>query len=432
MIWFFLISGLFLGWSLGANDAANVFGTAVGTRMVRFKVAALISSVFVILGAVTAGSGTTETLGALGAVDAIAGSFTVALMAAITVAWMTRTALPVSTTQAIVGAIIGWDCFTRSPINFGVLGKIVGSWIFSPVLAALLAMALYFIFRCCLDKAKIHMLRLDAYTRTGLIVVGALGAYSLGANNIANVMGVFVHASPFETIDVYQLFSISGTQQLFLLGGLAIAVGIYTYSHRMMTTVGNDIFKLTPVLALIVVLAQSLVLLIFASKSLQGALIAIGLPPIPLVPVSSSQAIIGAILGIGLVKGGRGLNYRILIKISLGWIITPVMAAMLSFFALFFMQNVFELEVIQKEPAHPAVHQIERIDAPDAEESVRHGQTERSLERALNPANPEGGRPQNQTFAPVERRAMAAADSTHPVVIDTTAMSYPENEANEP
>jgi len=27
----FLTSGLFLGWSLGANDAANVFGTAVGT-----------------------------------------------------------------------------------------------------------------------------------------------------------------------------------------------------------------------------------------------------------------------------------------------------------------------------------------------------------------------------------------------------------------
>ncbi len=38
----FLSSGLFLGWSLGANDAANVFGTAVGTRMVRFTTAAVI------------------------------------------------------------------------------------------------------------------------------------------------------------------------------------------------------------------------------------------------------------------------------------------------------------------------------------------------------------------------------------------------------
>ena len=49
---FFLSSGLFLGWSLGANDAANVFGTAVGSRMIRFSTAAVICSVFVILGAV--------------------------------------------------------------------------------------------------------------------------------------------------------------------------------------------------------------------------------------------------------------------------------------------------------------------------------------------------------------------------------------------
>ena len=44
----FLLGGLFLGWSLGANDAANVFGTAVGTRMVQFKTAAIICSLFVI------------------------------------------------------------------------------------------------------------------------------------------------------------------------------------------------------------------------------------------------------------------------------------------------------------------------------------------------------------------------------------------------
>ena len=53
----FLSSGLFLGWSLGANDAANIFGTAVGTKMVRFRTAAIIASVFVIIGAVFAGGG---------------------------------------------------------------------------------------------------------------------------------------------------------------------------------------------------------------------------------------------------------------------------------------------------------------------------------------------------------------------------------------
>ena len=80
-IMLFLSSGLFLGWSLGANDAANVWGTAVGTKMVRFKSAAIICSVFVILGAVISGSGASHTLGKLGAISTLPGAFTVALAA---------------------------------------------------------------------------------------------------------------------------------------------------------------------------------------------------------------------------------------------------------------------------------------------------------------------------------------------------------------
>jgi phosphate/sulfate permease len=45
LILIFLSSGLFLGWSLGANDAANIFGTAVGTKMLRFGTAAIVGSI---------------------------------------------------------------------------------------------------------------------------------------------------------------------------------------------------------------------------------------------------------------------------------------------------------------------------------------------------------------------------------------------------
>ena len=88
--WIFLSSGLFLGWSLGANDGSNVFGTAVGTRMVKFRTAAVISSVFVIIGAVFAGSGAAETLNELGSVNAPAGAFMVGLAAALSVYWMNK------------------------------------------------------------------------------------------------------------------------------------------------------------------------------------------------------------------------------------------------------------------------------------------------------------------------------------------------------
>ena len=224
MLLIFLSSGLFLGWSLGANDAANIFGTAVGTKMVRFKTAAIICGVFVILGAVIGGSGTTHTLGKLGAVNAIAGAFMVATAAGLTVFWMTKLKMPVSTSQAIVGAIIGWNLYTGSPTDYDSLNKIVSTWVFCPILAALFAMVLFLIVRYIINRSRIHLLAFDKYTRFGLIIVGAFGAYSLGANNIANVMGVFVPVAPFNDLNVADLFVISGTQQLFFLPGIRTLV----------------------------------------------------------------------------------------------------------------------------------------------------------------------------------------------------------------
>ncbi len=347
MLLFFLSSGLFLGWSLGANDAANVFGTAVGTRMIRFGVAAAICSVFVIVGAVAGGAGASHTLGKLGAVNALGGAFMVALSAGFTVYIMTRMSLPVSTSQAIVGAIIGWNLFSGSPTDTSVLIKIVTTWVACPLLAAGFAMVFYTVFIRVSCRFPVHLLWEDMLLRWGLILVGAFGAYSLGANNIANVMGVFVPVAPFETLTVAGLFDFTGAQQLFLIGGIAISIGIFTYSRRVMETVGGSLMKLTPQMALIVVMSQAAVLYVFSSQGLSTWLMGHGLPSIPLVPVSSSQAVIGAVLGLGVLKGGRGIRFRVLGEIATGWVITPIVACVITFIALFFLQNVFSIQVMQ-------------------------------------------------------------------------------------
>jgi PiT family inorganic phosphate transporter len=344
MILLFLSSGLFLGWSLGANDAANIFGSAVGTKMVKFRTAAIIASIFVILGAVIQGSGATHTLGKLGQVTALAGSFTVALAAAITVFVMTKYRLPVSTSQAIVGAIIGWNFYTGNETDPTSLTKIVSTWIFAPILGGIFAVVLYQIQKKIIEKSKIHLIRLDQYLRMGLLIVGAFGAYSLGANNIANVMGVFMQAAPTEDITI-GAFTFTGVQQLFFLGAVAIAIGIITYSKKIMTTVGNKLFALSTEAALVVVLAHSLVLFVFSSQGLSDAVQSIGLPGIPLVPVSSSQAIIGAILGIGILKGAKEIKLNVMGGITVGWVATPIAAGVITFFTLFFMEQVFRLEV---------------------------------------------------------------------------------------
>ena len=345
IILIFLLGGLFLGWSLGANDAANVFGTAVGTRMIRFKTAAFICSIFVILGAIISGGGTTETLGKLGAINALPGAFAACVAAGLSVYIMTKFGLPVSTTQAIVGAIIGWNLYTDSQINIKVLVIILSTWILCPIIAGVIAMLFYSITKKFIQSSKIHILRLDAYTRTALVLAGAFGAYSLGANNIANVMGVFVPISPFTDINILNIFIFSSKEQLFLLGGIAIAIGVFTYSKRVMFTVGNDLLKLSPVAAFIVVISHSIVLFLFASQGISSFLQSINLPSIPLVPVSSSQAVVGGIIGIGLLKGGKEVKWSIAGKISIGWLALPIIAALMSFIVLFILQNIFNLTI---------------------------------------------------------------------------------------
>ena len=340
----FISSGLFLGCSLGANDAANVFGTAVGSRMVKFSTAAIVASIFVILGATISGAGTVRSLGALGNINELGGSFIVALSAAITVVWMTRLQPPVSTGQAIIGAIVGWNLFSGTTTDTAVLTSIASSWVLGPVLSAITAIILYLLVKKTLDIFKPHLLDLDRATRIGLVLAGAFGSYSLGANNIGNVMGVFVNSSPFSDVSVAG-FTLSSIQQLFLIGGLAIASGIFLFSRKAMMTIGTKMMPLTPITAWIVVMAHSIVLFLFSSESLEYFLASNGLPTIPLVPISSSQVIVGAIVGIGLLKGGQQLQWGVLLRIVRSWFTTPPIAMLVCLLMLTLAQNLFNITV---------------------------------------------------------------------------------------
>ena len=337
----YLSSGLFLGWSLGASEASN-FGTAVATKMISFRAAAIISAVCFIVGAVYAGAGASHTLGTLGDISTLAGAFMVALSAALTTAWMVRISIPVSTSQAIVGAIIGWNFFANNPTDIIVLSKIVSAWFLGPIFGAIFAIILYALLKLLFKHWKLHLLRKDSLTRIALILAGAFGTYSLGANNIGNVMGVFVKSSPLHALKLPLLgLTLNHTQVLFLLGAIAISIGFATYSKKVIYTIGNTIMTLSPLMAWVAVMAHALVLFIFSSESLQNFLISCHLPALPLVPVSATQAVIGAVTGLGIAKGGRDLNWNILGKISVSFVITPLVSALICYISLFFMQNVF-------------------------------------------------------------------------------------------
>jgi PiT family inorganic phosphate transporter len=366
LIWFYLISGLFLGWTLGANDACNIFGTAVTTKMLKFRFAAILASTFIVIGAVISGGGTSHTISELGEVNALAGAFTVSLASGLTTFVFIKNGYPVSVSQSIVGSIVGWCIFTSTPVDISSLTRIVITWIVNPFISGIFAYLIFKLIKHSLKKLNIHILEIDFYTRMALILVLIFGSYSLGANNIAKVIGVFINSNPFKDVNVLNIFTIPALNQLFMLGAFAMAVGIFTYSKRNIETVGGEIFTLSPVSALASVLASSIVLFLFSSESIEKLLHNLNLPALPLVPVSITQSMVGAIIGIGVAKGVTNLNFRILGKISVGWIITPIASAVVCFVLLFFVQNVFQAKIvvpISYELSEPVINEIKKTNA---------------------------------------------------------------------
>ena len=338
----FLSSGLFLGWSLGANDSANIFGPAVGTKMVKFNTAAIIACIFIIIGSVVSGQNTAETLNTLGGVNTLPAAFAVSLSAALAVRVMLKSGISVSISQTIVGGIIGWNVYNNRPTDSETLINICSCWVMCPIISALIAVFLYWCTKRVLHHSKLHILWQDMVVRMGMIFTTALGGYAIGANNMADVVGVFVDSCVFDDIRIGNLYTLSGTQVLFLIGAIAVSIGVFTYSQKVIKTVGKNVLKVSPAVGLIVILSQSLVLILFSSETLENFLVSFNIPPLPAVPVSSTQAVIGALVGVGIAKGGKGVKWNIVLKLICGWITSPLMAFILSYISLSFMENVFK------------------------------------------------------------------------------------------
>ncbi len=153
-----------MAWNIGANDVANAMGTSVGSRALTLKQAVIIAAIFEFCGAFFAGDAVTDTVrkGILSVdfdtVDAafskdLAFGFIAAMMAAAT--WLTiatRMGLPVSTTHSIIGGIIGVGLILEvkhdmTLIDWGVVQKVVLSWIASPLMGGLLAFFSYMLIK---------------------------------------------------------------------------------------------------------------------------------------------------------------------------------------------------------------------------------------------------------------------------------------------
>ncbi len=387
--------GFYMAWNIGANDVANSMASAVGAKAITIRQAVFIAGILNCLGATFIGAHVTNTI-RKGIVSTdiltdphliLIGALSALLASALWVSFATWKSLPVSTTHSIVGAMIGFGIMAGgvSVINWGKLGAVVASWIISPVFSMLIAWTMFKIIvrfilarkhagRCALKLSPyfigiavfivilsflfktplgqsfhINMPAALAMAAAMAALFGQIGrmliarytdaeaaggteaifrkiqigtscyvALAQGANDVANAIG------PLAVIYFIVQTGQIGTQVqvpifLLLFGGIGIACGIGMAGHRVMDTIGTRITTLTNTRGFSVDFAAATTVLV-ASK--------LGLP------VSTTHAAVGGVLGVGIARGIEAVNFRILLKIVLYWILT-VPAAALTSMALF-------------------------------------------------------------------------------------------------
>jgi len=384
------IVGFYMSWNIGANDVANSMASAVGAKAITIRQAIFIAGILNCVGATFIGAQVTNTI-RKGIVStevlsdphlALIGAFSALLAAALWVSFATWKSLPVSTTHSIVGAMIGFGIMAGgfTVINWGKLGAVIASWVISPIFSLIIAWSMFniivkfvlrrrdafhwalvlspvfigltvfvvvlsFLFKTPLGKTL--SLGTPMAILTGLIIAllfGLVGrllltrfvpndergteeifrkiqigtscyvALAQGANDVANAIG------PLAVIYFLVKTGTVGVQvpvpiYLLLFGGVGIACGIGMAGHRVMDTIGNKITTLTNTRGFAVDFAAATTVLI-ASK--------LGLP------VSTTHAAVGGVMGVGLARGIEAVNFNILYKIVLYWILTVPAAALTS------------------------------------------------------------------------------------------------------
>lgn len=395
------VFGFYMAWNIGANDVANSMASAVGAKAITIRQAVFIAGFLNIVGATFLGSHVTNTI-RKGIVStqvlsdpqmALIGALSALLAAALWVSFATWKSLPVSTTHSIVGSMIGFGIMAGgfSVINWGKLGAVVLSWVISPIFSLIISYLTFkIIVRLILTKKDAYSMGLKlspffigltlfvvvlsflfktplgktlSLTTPAALLVGlalaALGgisgaallkrfvprdgdngveeifrriqigtscyvALAQGANDVANAIG------PLAVI--YFIVTTGGVGAtvpvplfLLLFGGLGIAFGIGMAGYRVMDTIGHKITTLTNTRGFSVDFSAATTVLL-ASK--------LGLP------VSTTHAAVGGVMGVGLAHGLEAVNFKIVLQIMIYWVLTVPAAALTSMGLFVILQYV--------------------------------------------------------------------------------------------
>jgi inorganic phosphate transporter, PiT family len=380
----------YLAWNLGANDVANSMGTSVGSKAVTLRQALIIAGILEFTGAVLFGQEVSQKL-ATGVVnptlfqpqDLLLGMISVLIAAGVWLNIATWFGFPVSSSHATVGAIAGFGSVAlgTQAIDWSSIGVISLTWIITPVVSGAIAAAFYKLIQLSiLDQPDpfnqlnqwIPWLSAALMSIFGIIVlptvsqpieaffhlnlpdhdlpllIGSVGAIALSFYNWHNLekavsveslmakfqvlsacFVAFAHGSndvgnaitPFAAIVYIQRNGIVPPTDfqiplwVLVLGGAGIIAGLAVLGKKVISTIGEGIIPLQPSGGFCAELATATTILVASRFGL---------------PVSTSHALVGGVVGIGLIQNYKSVQFKTLNAIALTWLVTIPISAGLS------------------------------------------------------------------------------------------------------
>jgi PiT family inorganic phosphate transporter len=406
--------GFFMAWGVGANDVANAMGTSVGSGALTVKQAILIAMIFEFSGAYLAGGEVTSTI-RKGIIDPtvfdghsellVFGMMSALLAAGTWLLVASAMGWPVSTTHSIVGAIVGFAAVGISvdAVAWPKVGKIVASWVVSPVLAGTMS---FFLFRSAqklilqtndpfaagkkyipmymfavgfmismvtLLKGLKHVFKdtgfnLSFIEASGIALIGGLVVAIIGAAILRRIQPDASLEAKSRYANVERIFSVlmvfTACAMAFAHGSNDVANAIGPLAAIVSTIQsGGEIASKSALPGWVLLLGACGIVFGLGTYGFKvmatigkkiteltpsrgfaaelGAAATVVIASGTGLPISTTHTLVGAVLGVGIARGIGALNLRVIGSIFMSWIITLPAGAGLAILFFFTLKGVF-------------------------------------------------------------------------------------------
>ncbi|NTW39301.1 MAG: inorganic phosphate transporter [Cellulomonadaceae bacterium] len=298
----------------GFHDAANAIATSVSTRALTPRVALIMAASCNLLGAML-GTEIAHTIGSgiidIGEIEPHRGLIMVLAAVIGAIVWNLITwwkGMPSSSSHALIGALTGVGIAAGVTVHWGViLDKVVIPMVISPLVGFSLAFVLMIALLWLVRNANPHKVtRRFRIAQTASAAAMALGHGLQDAQKTMGVIVLALVAGGFQTGDTIPLW-------VKLAAATAISLGTYSGGWRIMRTLGRKVIELDPARGFVAesVAASVLYTTAFAFQA----------------PISTTQTITSAIMGVGATKRLSAVRWGVAGNIAIAWVLTIPAAA---------------------------------------------------------------------------------------------------------